>query len=40
MGEPNAEISTQESFAGLKSILQAAGKAQSGKEYPGTIIHW
>jgi len=42
MGGPNAEISTDESVAGLKSILQSAGPAQSGlfTEYNGNSIPW
>jgi NAD(P)-dependent dehydrogenase (short-subunit alcohol dehydrogenase family) len=42
MGGPNAEISTAQSAAGLKSILQAAGPAQNGKfiEYNGDPIPW
>jgi NAD(P)-dependent dehydrogenase (short-subunit alcohol dehydrogenase family) len=42
MGGPNAEISPAESVAGLKSILQSAGRAQSGQflEYNGMPIPW
>jgi len=42
MGGPNAQISTAASVAGLKSILQAAGPAQSGHfiEYDGNPIPW
>ena len=42
MGGPNAEISTSDSVAGLKSILQAAGPEQSGQfiEYNGAAIPW
>ena len=42
MGGPNAEISTDESVAGLKSILQSAGPAQSGQfiEFNGSSIPW
>ena len=42
MGGPNAEISTAESVAGLKSILQSAGLAQSGQfiEFDGNSIPW
>jgi len=42
MGGPNAEISTDESVAGLKSILQTTGIAQSGRfiEYNGEAIPW
>ena len=42
MGGPNAEISTEQSVAGLKSILQTAGPAQSGKfiEFDGNSIPW
>jgi len=42
MGGPNAEISTDESVAGLKSILQSAGLAQSGQfiEFNGDSIPW
>ena len=42
MGGPNAEISTVDSVAGLKSILQAAGPAQNGWfiEYNGNPIPW
>ena len=42
MGGPNAEISTDQSVSGLKSILQSAGPAQSGKfiEYDGSSIPW
>lgn len=42
MGGPNAEISTDKSVSGLKSILQTAGLAQSGQfiEYDGSSIPW
>ncbi|HKJ50174.1 MAG TPA: SDR family NAD(P)-dependent oxidoreductase, partial [Gammaproteobacteria bacterium] len=42
MGGPDAEIGTAESVAGLKSILQSAGSAQSGRflEYNGKPIPW
>ena len=42
MGGPNAEISTDQSVSGLKSILQSAGPAQSGQfiEYDGSGIPW
>jgi NAD(P)-dependent dehydrogenase (short-subunit alcohol dehydrogenase family) len=42
MGGPNAEISTDASVAGLKSILQSAGAEQSGQfiEYSGESIPW
>jgi len=42
MGGPNAEISTEQSVAGLKSILQTAGPAQSGQfiEFDGNSIPW
>jgi len=42
LGGPNAEIGTDESVAGLKSILQSAGPAQSGQfiEYNGSSIPW
>jgi len=42
MGGPNAEISTDQSVSGLKSILQSAGLAQSGHfiEYNGNNIPW
>ncbi|HKJ52416.1 MAG TPA: SDR family oxidoreductase [Gammaproteobacteria bacterium] len=42
MGGPDAEIDTAESVAGLKSILQSAGSAQSGRflEYNGKQIPW
>ena len=42
MGGPNAEISTEQSVAGLKSILQTAGPAQSGQfiEFNGSSIPW
>ena len=42
MGGPNAEITTTESVAGLKTILQSAGRAQSGQfiEYDGSPIPW
>ena len=42
MGGPNAEISTDESVSGLKSILQSAGLAQSGQfiEFNGNSIPW
>ena len=42
MGGPNGEISTAESVAGLKAILQAAGLDQSGRflEYNGDQIPW
>jgi len=42
MGGPNAEISTDKSVSGLKSILQSAGLAQSGHfiEFNGTSIPW
>ena len=42
MGGPNAEISTEQSVAGLKSILHTAGPAQSGKfiEFDGNSIPW
>jgi NAD(P)-dependent dehydrogenase (short-subunit alcohol dehydrogenase family) len=42
MGGPNAEISTDESVSGLKSILQSAKFAQSGQfiEFNGNSIPW
>ncbi len=42
MGGSNAEISTDESVSGLKSILQSAGPAQSGQfiEFNGNSIPW
>jgi NAD(P)-dependent dehydrogenase (short-subunit alcohol dehydrogenase family) len=42
MGGPNAEISTDKSVSGLKSILQSAGLAQSGQfiEFNGSSIPW
>ncbi len=42
MGGTNAEISTDESVSGLKSILQSAGLAQSGQfiEFDGSSIPW
>lgn len=42
MGGPNAEITTAQSVAGLKSILQSAGLDQSGQfiEYDGNSIPW
>ena len=42
MGGRNAEISTDESVSGLKSILQSAGLAQSGQfiEFNGSSIPW
>ena len=42
MGGPNAEIDTDTSVSGLKSILQSAGPAQNGQfiEYNGNIIPW
>ena len=42
MGGPNAEISTDESVSGLKSILQSASLAQSGQfiEFNGNSIPW
>ncbi len=42
MGGPNAEIGTDTSVSGLKSILQSAGLAQSGQfiEYNGNNIPW
>ena len=42
MGGPNAEISTDTSVSGLKSILQSAGLAQSGQfiEFNGSSIPW
>jgi len=42
MGGPNGEISADESVAGLKSILQSAGLAQSGQfiEFNGSSIPW
>jgi len=42
MGGPDGEISVQQSATGLKSILQAAGPAQSGQfiEYDGSPIPW
>ena len=42
MGGPNAETSTADSVAGLKSILQTAGPEQSGLfiEYNGEAIPW
>jgi NAD(P)-dependent dehydrogenase (short-subunit alcohol dehydrogenase family) len=42
LGGPNAEISTDESVSGLKSILQSAGLAQSGQfiEFNGSSIPW
>jgi NAD(P)-dependent dehydrogenase (short-subunit alcohol dehydrogenase family) len=42
MGGPNAEISTEESVSGLKSILQSAGPEQSGQfiEFNGSSIPW
>ena len=42
MGGPNAEISTDESVSGLKSILQSAGLEQTGQfiEFNGNRIPW
>jgi NAD(P)-dependent dehydrogenase (short-subunit alcohol dehydrogenase family) len=42
MGGPNAEISTADSVAGLKAILQAAGPEQNGQflGYDGAPIPW
>jgi NAD(P)-dependent dehydrogenase (short-subunit alcohol dehydrogenase family) len=42
MGGTNAEIGTDESVSGLKSILQSAGLAQSGQflEFNGNSIPW
>jgi NAD(P)-dependent dehydrogenase (short-subunit alcohol dehydrogenase family) len=42
MGGSNAEISTDTSVSGLKSILQSSGRAQSGQfiEYNGNRIPW
>ena len=42
MGGPNAEISTNDSVSGLKSILQSAGPALNGHfiEYNGDPIPW
>ena len=42
MGGPNAEITTTDSVAGLKLILQSAGAAQNGHfiEYNGDPIPW
>jgi len=42
MGGPNAEITTAESVAGLKLVLQAAGPEQNGQflEYNGAPIPW
>lgn len=42
MGGPNAEITTAECIAGLRTILQSAGPAQSGQfiEYDGSRIPW
>jgi NAD(P)-dependent dehydrogenase (short-subunit alcohol dehydrogenase family) len=42
MGGANAEINTATSAAGLKTVLQAAGTAQSGQffEYNGDAIPW
>jgi NAD(P)-dependent dehydrogenase (short-subunit alcohol dehydrogenase family) len=42
MGGPNAEITTADSVAGLKAILQSAGAAQNGHfiEYNGAPIPW
>ena len=42
MGGPNAEISTDQSVSGLKSILQSAGLKQSGRfiEHDGDPIPW
>jgi NAD(P)-dependent dehydrogenase (short-subunit alcohol dehydrogenase family) len=42
MGGPNAEISTDKSVSGLKSILQSAKFAQSGQfiEFNGNSIPW
>ncbi|MDH3220494.1 MAG: SDR family oxidoreductase [Gammaproteobacteria bacterium] len=42
MGGPGAEISTDTSVSGLRSILQSAGPAQSGRfiEYDGSSIPW
>ncbi|MFT5218224.1 MAG: NAD(P)-dependent dehydrogenase (short-subunit alcohol dehydrogenase family) [Planctomycetota bacterium] len=42
MGGPNAEISTDQSVTGLKSILQSAGMKQSGQfiEHNGDSIPW
>lgn len=42
MGGPNAEIDTRESVAGMKKILDSAGRAQSGRfiEYNGEPIPW
>lgn len=42
MGGPNAEITTDQSVSGLKSILQSADLHQSGQfiEYDGNNIPW
>ena len=42
MGGTNAEIGTDESVSGLKSIIQSAGLAQSGQfiEFNGDSIPW
>ena len=42
MGGPNAEISTDKSVSGLKSILQSAKLTQSGQfiEFNGSSIPW
>jgi len=42
MGGPNAEITTADSVAGLKSILQSAGPEQNGQflEHDGAPIPW
>ncbi len=42
MGGPNAEIPVEQSIAGMKAVLDAAGPAQSGQfiEYDGTPIPW
>ncbi|MEM7563452.1 MAG: SDR family oxidoreductase [Pseudomonadota bacterium] len=42
MGGPNAEISVEQSVAGLMTILQSAGPDQNGQflEYNGATIPW
>ncbi len=42
MGGPNAEISVEQSIAGMKAVLDGAGPAQSGHfiEYDGNPIPW
>jgi len=42
MGGPHAETGTEDSAAGLKAILQAAGAAQNGRffNFDGSEIPW